>query len=224
MSPGPTPAIYLFAKSPVAGAVKTRMQPALSAGACADLAATMCSDICATLSRHWPGKRILKAAPDTTHPLFLSLAGRHGFELEAQRGADLGERMMEALSGGIRKRGAAAVIGADVPQVSPDIVQRAFDGLCRGRNLVGPASDGGFYFLGLQRAPRDLFKGIHWGGETVLERLRLSADALGIQLDDLPELRDVDRIGDLRWLGRQDRAYRRFLAPEPIGDRDPTDD
>ncbi len=207
----PLPILYLFAKAPLPGEVKTRMQPMLSPDACANLAAIMCRQICATLHQHWHGMTVIKAAPDSNHPLFKSLSQRYGFELEAQIGSDLGERMNEALSDGIGRGGSAAVIGADVPHIPAAIVREACHSMNQGRSVVGPASDGGFYFLGLHQPAPDLFRGIRWGEEDVLQDLLDRADAASIGISFLPELRDIDRYEDLLWLADQEREYSEFV-------------
>ncbi len=217
MQPGMKPVIYLFSKAPVAGRVKTRMQPGLSPQSCAGLAGQMFSQTCITLSRHWAGPRVIAADPDIGHPLFRRLGRELGFELEPQRGGDLGERMSHALSRGIARASAAAVVGADVPHIPGRIVREAEQLLREGREVVGPATDGGFYLLGLQTAGTDLFDGIRWGQGDVLSRLLETARTQGRRLHRLPELRDIDHVGDLRWLAARDASYRRFLPAPTAG-------
>ena len=211
MQPGTNPVIYLFAKAPIAGRVKTRMQPGLSPQACARLAGRMFSQTCSTLSRHWSGPRVISAEPDIGHPLFRRLSRDHGFELEPQRGGDLGERMLHALSHGIARASAAAVVGADVPHIPGELVRQAEQLLQAGKEVVGPAADGGFYLLGLQSADAYLFRGIPWGEGDVLSLLLERARTGGRRFRLLPELRDIDHVRDLQWLAARDASYRQFL-------------
>ena len=205
-------ALCLMAKAPLPGAVKTRMQPDLSAARAAELARMMLEQTAENARSHWPGEIVLCASPDAAHPLFAALAKRHGMRLAAQRGADLGARMLSALRAA--RAGRAAVMGCDVPHCPGEVLARAFDLLARGENPVGPAADGGFYLLGLQRADDELFRGIDWDGGAQLAQVRARASRRGVALAELPRLRDIDHYADLQWLAAHDASYARFTAPE----------
>jgi len=63
---------------------------------------------------------------------------------------------------------------------------------------MGPATDGGYYLIGLSRAESSLFENISWGTETVLaETLKIAAEK-GLSTDLLEILSDVDRPEDLK--------------------------
>ena len=206
--------LYLMAKAPVAGAVKTRMMPALSAKSAADVARLMLQQTAEKASRNWRGKVVLCAAPDATHPIFRDLADEFSLAVTTQIKADLGARMLAALCDGV---GAAAVIGCDVPHCPDKILRDAHAQLAAGKNIIGACEDGGFYLLGLQRkaitrAETDgLFNDIKWSEKTTLTQLRTRAKAINITLTDLPTLRDIDHYKDLKWLAKIDSAYRHFL-------------
>jgi len=204
--------LYLFAKAPRAGEVKTRMQPQLSAAAAARLAQFMLGQTVENACAHWPGAVALCVAPRLDAPAFARLAARHQLAVTLQTGGDLGGRMQAALAAGIARAGAAAVMGCDVPHCPGPALARAHALLVRGENPVGATFDGGFYFLGLQRAEAALFAGVEWSGPAVLEAVRARAAAAGLQLTDLPRLRDIDRYADLQWLAGVEPAYRRFVA------------
>ena len=104
----------------------------------------------------------------------------HGFDLIAQRGADYGQRMAAALA----DAHAAAplpmlLIRADTLDVSADMLEDAARSLISGEAdaAFGPASDGGFWLLGLQRPDRSLVVGVPApneggnAGRLLLERL-----------------------------------------------------
>jgi len=204
--------LYLFAKAPRAGEVKTRMQPQLSAAAAARLAQFMLGQTVENACAHWPGEVALCVAPRVDAPAFARLAARHQLAVTLQTGGDLGRRMRAALGAGIARAGAAAVMGCDVPHCPGAALARAHALLVRGENPVGTTVDGGFYFLGLQRVEAALFAGVTWSGAAVLAAVRARAAAAGLQLTDLPRLRDIDHYADLQWLAGVDPAYRRFVA------------
>lgn len=203
--------LFLMAKPPQPGRAKTRMSPPLSAARAAELARKMLAQSAARACRHWRGEVVLCAA--AAHPVFAELAERHAIRVTRQpRNADLGARMLHALQGGIAAAGRAAVMGCDVPHFPGAMLARAHALLARGENAVGPAADGGFYLLGLQRAEETLFAGVDWNGASPLAQLSARAKILGMQFTALPELRDIDRYADLEWLAAREPAYQTFLA------------
>jgi uncharacterized protein len=120
----------------------------------------------------------------------------HGFELIAQRGADYGQRMAAALA----DAHAAAplpmlLIRADSLDVSADMLEDAARSLISGEAdaAFGPASDGGFWLLGLRRPDRSLVVGVPApnesgnGGRLLLERLA----AAGLRVALAPRLETV---------------------------------
>src|SRR5258706_11413528 len=68
------------------------------------------------------------------------------------------------------------------------------------RMVLGPASDGGYYLIGLKRPHRHLFTQIAWGTETVARATRERAAEIGLAATLLPEWYDVDDIETLCWL------------------------
>jgi glycosyltransferase A (GT-A) superfamily protein (DUF2064 family) len=68
------------------------------------------------------------------------------------------------------------------------------------RMVLGPASDGGYYLIGLKRPHRELFTQIEWGTEIVFGRTRERAAEIGLATTLLPEWYDIDDIETLGWL------------------------
>jgi len=204
--------IYLFAKAPEPHQVKTRMQPSLSARRSAGLAAMMLEETMNKVSEHWAGERILAAAPDTDHPALKHLASRYRFRLEAQIQGDLGVKMWHALEQGIARSGGAAVLGSDVPHIPGHVIGDTYQHICKGRSVVGPALDGGFYLLGLAVLAKGIFANIKWSTGSVYDSLKRNAKSSDILLAEHPILRDIDNIEDLRWLANRNARYRKFLT------------
>ena len=203
--------LYLMAKAPRAGQVKTRMRPELNAETAARLARLMLEQTVENACRHWPGEVALCIWPRAGHPAFTRLAAKHQLAVTVQADTDLGGRMLAALDRGIARAGGAAVMGCDVPHCPGEVLAAAHALLARGENPVGAAEDGGFYLLGLRRADAALFDGVRWSGPEVLDAVRARAAAAGVRLRDLPPLRDIDRYCDLQWLAGVDAAYQPFL-------------
>ncbi|MFP5350245.1 MAG: TIGR04282 family arsenosugar biosynthesis glycosyltransferase [Gammaproteobacteria bacterium] len=204
------PALFIFAKAPIAGAAKTRLQPAYTAAQAAEVAALLIRETMALAAAHWEGPVYLATTPDTSHPLFAELAAHHAATLRTQRGADLGARMHEAIAHGVAHHGAAAVIGCDVPHCPAPVLRDAAARLVRGRDVLGPSTDGGYYIIGLHQPRIELFTGMAWGSADVCATTVARARALGLELDMLPLLRDIDTAEDLRAVASAFPPLRRF--------------
>lgn len=86
-----------------------------------------------------------------------------GFDLMAQRGASHGERMAAALADAYAAVALPMlVIRADAVNVSADMIEDAARSLVSAEAdaAFGPASDGGFWLLGLRRPDRSLVVGL----------------------------------------------------------------
>lgn len=203
--------LYLFAKSPIPGKVKTRMRSHLSDVACADLATEMLYESADKVAKHWPGKLVLCVTPDRLDPHFELISKQYNSEIVEQTKGDLGDRMRHVLVKGISEAGAAAVMGCDVPQIDGHVLTQAEEYLRKGENVIGPAEDGGFYLLGLREVYQELFASIEWGGDKVLESLLQRSRKNNLSFKKLEALRDIDRWEDLKWLAARHGHYRKYL-------------
>lgn len=203
--------LILFARAPVPGEAKTRLIPVYTATQAADVAAALIRATVELAAGHWPGPVSLYASPDVTHPVFQELAREFGMRLVKQADGDLGRRMAVALDEGVARSGSAAIMGCDVPLCRWEILDSANELLARGRDVIGPASDGGYYLIGGSRVHPSLFEGMEWGTPGVLAETLARAGRLGIGFELLPELRDIDTADDLRAVARVFVPLRRFL-------------
>ena len=205
------PELIVFAREPVAGQVKTRLQPNYSPEKAAEIAAFMIRATVELAVTAWPGDVRLYAWPDIDHPLFRQLADEFHIQLAPQSEGDLGAKMLDALRQGIARQGAAAVMGCDVPHCGWDVIDQANHWLARGKNILGPTEDGGYYLMGLQEARAELFDEMPWGSDKVLELTLARAEKLGIEFDLLKKLRDVDTARDLWLIAQKYEPLKRFL-------------
>jgi rSAM/selenodomain-associated transferase 1 len=127
-----------------------------------------------------------------------------GTARQPQGGGDLGARMGRALGGG--PPGPTVLIGADIPEIPPAEVARAFRLLGRHDWVFGPAEDGGYWLVGARRRPclrrlRLPFAGVRWSRpETLDETL---ANLQGQSVGFVATLGDVDEAADLERLVRR---------------------
>ena len=120
------------------------------------------------------------------------------FDKKLQRGADLGERMNNAVAE-IFSIGydSACIIGTDCFELSQQIVKDAFQKLETSDVVVGPAKDGGYYLLGMNKFMPTLFQGKEWSTSNVLAQTLSDLERTRTTFAKLPELNDVDEASDL---------------------------
>ena len=119
-----------------------------------------------------------------------------------QASGGLGERMeqafRQAFEAGAKK---VVIIGSDCPELTGEMLQRAFDQLDEADYVLGPAPDGGYYLLGMKELESSVFHDIEWSTETVRAQTLEKIQAAGKSYALLPVLSDVDTEED--WLAVQ---------------------
>ena len=210
-SPHPSPltphaALVIFAKAPIPGEVKTRLCPPLTPDEAATLHGSFVLDMLersttAVAKLKLPLDRYLACAPSSALVFFKIMEERQHVKLIDQIGDDLGARMSHTFET-LFARGYSQVliVGTDVPTLPLDHYKQALPLLATNDLVLGPALDGGYYLIGLKRMVPDLFAGIPWSTEGVLETTQGKATTLGLKTALLPPWRDVDTIADLRAL------------------------
>jgi rSAM/selenodomain-associated transferase 1 len=194
----------LFAKAPVAGAVKTRLIPLIGADAAARLHQRMVVRLLEILTEAEVGPVELCCAPDSTHAFFAACRQRFGVTLTEQGEGDLGERMRHAFDHALTSAQCALIVGADCPSITVADVQDAVKQLaCHDAALI-PADDGGYVLIGARRTHRDMFNDIEWGAATVLAAQRRCFNALGWRWHEGEPRWDIDRPEDLPRLAELD--------------------
>lgn len=191
--------LLVFGREPRAGRVKTRLIPALGAAGAAALYTRMLSDTVAKASGIDSADVELWCDFSDTQPqICTALAQKYGIALHRQRGGDLGQRMWHALTAdplpGVRP---TLLIGSDCCGITRDYLREAFDALAAHDGVIGPAMDGGYVLIGMNRPERRLFEAIPWSSDAVLRRTRQCFDEISWRYAELPLLRDIDEPSDL---------------------------
>jgi rSAM/selenodomain-associated transferase 1 len=137
--------------------------------------------------------------------------GNYSFELQQE--GDLGNKMslsfLETFEKGFEK---VLIIGTDCPEISPELLYEAFEILEENDAVIGPASDGGYYLLGMKSYHPELFKNMIWSSESVydmtIEKFKESDLTYGV----LEVLNDIDTEED--W-----NAYLEKSSKEGLSDK-----
>lgn len=186
-------ALLVFTRNPELGKCKTRL-----AATVGDQAALR---IYTFLLQHTAA--LCTGLPDTDKFVYYSEYLGDGqlwdpavFEPRLQEGPDLGARMEHAFRSAFEAGYQRVVlIGSDLYDLGTDDLSRAFDALRDFPVVIGPATDGGYYLMGLTRPMPGLFRDKAWGTDTVL---RDTLDALGeLQPHLLDPRNDVDYYEDI---------------------------
>ncbi|GAA4342549.1 TIGR04282 family arsenosugar biosynthesis glycosyltransferase [Flaviaesturariibacter amylovorans] len=188
-----TDALILFVRRPERGKVKTRV--AATAGDDAALAVY---------------ERLLAHTHAVTHGLscdkYVFYADaivrddlwEEGYHKLLQDRTDLGMRLYSAFrqvfGKGYRN---VCVIGSDCPGLTQALLEDAFLRLNDNDLVIGPATDGGYYLLGMRGGTQELFDDVAWSTSGVLRQTLDKARTLGLVTDLLPACSDVDTWDDV---------------------------
>ncbi len=185
------PVIIVFAKAPIAGQVKTRLQPVVTAEQAAELHACFVDDVLTKLD----GFR--NVAEVELHTDSLTEAWRdYPYRRALQSGKDLGERMLGAIERAFAEgRPRVLLVGTDSPDLPLEYLQEMLES--EADVSLGPTEDGGYYAIGCRRAHRRMFDGVEWSTGLVLEQTQRATEAMGLRVALGRGWYDVDGPADL---------------------------
>ena len=194
--------LIVFVKAPRPGAVKTRLAKVIGAPA----AGAAYRQLVETLLNQLQGLGGVEvcfspddAASEVQHWV------KKGWTSSPQGDGDLGQRLKSAFQRAFHagaKR--VAIIGSDCPAVRVEDIREAWGGLETHDVVLGQATDGGYWLIGLRQLQPSLFRGVPWSTKDVFTETVRRAQHAGLSVRLLRELADVDT----------DRDWRAFLAAQ----------
>ena len=217
-----TSCLILFTRYPQSGTTKTRLIPALGAEGAAMLQRQMTEHTLRQIEQ-FASEQLVKTEPIALEIWFTGERAQMQQWLGAERNyqaqgtGNLGDRMarafQSAFASGVEK---AVIIGSDCPQLDADRLSQAFRSLQTHDLVLGEATDGGYYLIGLRQFVADLFVGIDWSTERVLQQTLDIAKRLSLSIALLEPLTDIDRPEDLPiWDAiRPEAELQSFSAPK----------
>ena len=189
--------IVQFARAPVKGFVKTRMQPYLNPEESLKLHESLVMMCCKRLIASEVAEVHLWVDAQPEHPLFLSCVDSGVSSIKLQHGSNLGEKIFDCFTHALREHESVVLVGSDCPAIDDRYLRDAFQALESAPLVFGPAFDGGYVLLGATEVRAELFENIDWGGSDVLTSSLRAAKRLGLEASLLKILRDIDRPSDL---------------------------
>lgn len=185
--------LIIFLKNPVLGKVKTR------------LAADIGDEKALEVYKHLLElTRMVALKTDCIRHVFYSDEIEQDdwdddrFNKFVQQGVLLGDRMKNAFKQ-VFVLGAenVVIIGSDCPELNSKILEDAFDLLDEHDVCIGPATDGGYYLLGMSSMYSYLFDHKQWSTDTVFEQTVADLKENGLSYAVMKPLSDVDTVKDL---------------------------
>ena len=198
--------LIVFAKTPVAGQVKTRIGSVIGNNQAALIYEQMLTKIITVSASNDKWRQAIAITPNSDEVYFEQL----GLVVVKQCGVDLGVRMSNILSQGFQSGALQVIIvGSDIPTLSYAEIADAFSLLNFVPAVIGPSADGGFYLFGTTVeyglvATRILQGNIQWSTAQVLGEMQVLCQKYSLPLAYLPLKKDIDTYED--WLDYQSAA------------------
>lgn len=183
--------LIIFVKNPIPGTVKTRIARTVGN--------ERAVDVYRHLLRHT--QEIVAQLPVQRVVYYGDFVnendGWNDYDKQLQTGNDLGQRMLNAFreqfaTGATR----AVIIGSDCLAITPDHIQRAFAALDEADVVIGPATDGGYYLLGMTQPHSFLFRDMPWSQPELRQLTELAILQHNLTFERLDELTDIDEWSD----------------------------
>ncbi len=189
-----TTALVIFVRNPISGQVKTRLAKDIGDERALEIYLQLLQHTL-EITRGLSFRKFIYYADEVSDYDLWSVPG---YTKRKQNGNDLGERMLnsfkELFDQGFTR---IIIIGSDCLQLKTETLKEAVALLESNAAVIGPASDGGYYLLGLTKFYPDLFINKPWSTDQVFERTINDLINQGISYALLEELSDIDDGTDL---------------------------
>jgi hypothetical protein len=193
----PSRHLVIFLRAPRLGRVKSRLAAGIGAPAALRFYRLATAKLLQRLARDRRWRCHIWITPDRAAR---RAPWRATAEWRGQGGGDLGRRMARVFHA--LPPGPAVIIGSDIPAIRPAHIAAAFRALGSHEVVFGPATDGGYWLVGLRRRPRvphRLFARVRWSSAHALADTRAGLPR-GMSVALLEVLEDVDDAGAYaRW-------------------------
>ena len=186
--------LMVFMKNPIAGKVKTRLAVKVGKNEALNIYKKLIEHTHFVTSKiKTCDKAIYYSSSVDEQDRWIS----ESYSKHMQKGNGLGEKLsnafLDAFKQGYKK---VIVIGTDSFEITSDIIDNAFCILEDSDIVIGPAKDGGYYLIGMNKHRPELFKDIDWGNDTVLSSTLSIIKSIDCRHTLLKQLSDIDTLED----------------------------
>lgn len=189
-----TTALVIFVRNPILGQVKTRLAKDIGDERAHAIYLQLLQHTL-EITRGLSFRKFIYYADEVSDYDLWSVPG---YTKRKQNGNDLGERMLnsfkELFDQGFTR---IIIIGSDCLQLKTETLEEAVALLESNNAVIGPASDGGYYLLGLTKFYPGLFTNKPWSTDQVFAKTIADFNQQGISYALLEELSDIDDSTDL---------------------------
>lgn len=160
--------LVIMTKAPICGACKTRLAREIGAVAAAALTRTLTASLLRETARDPRFRTTLSITPDGALPLAFAAWRETKPPRIAQGRGGLGSRMQRIFDR--YGKGPLIIVGADIPFITHEILADAFQMLRGACAVFGPAEDGGYWLVGLNRRLKRVapFENVRWSSPHAL--------------------------------------------------------
>ncbi|MEH0155823.1 TIGR04282 family arsenosugar biosynthesis glycosyltransferase [Limibacter armeniacum] len=192
--------LIIFVKNPEPGKVKTRLAATLGN----EKAVAIYRELLAHTEKVTSSLNLVKKVYYGDYINVEDIWDNVDYYKALQEGDSLGERMSNAFEHAFEE-GAdeVVIIGSDCPEINKETIEKAFDSLLKNDVVIGPAEDGGYYLLGMNKFTPELFRGKKWSTSSVLNDTLKDTGKLQLSVTLLDMYTDIDEEADLQrfsWL------------------------
>ena len=196
----PNFSLIIFSREPVPGHTKTRLIPRYGAAGAAAIHSQLLERTVSTgLTATTKVAAYIDGALSSGY--FSQPKNTQLLTLHPQTGADLGERMHNALQETLKAADRALLVGSDCAVHTAAALQTAASALDECDMVFTPAEDGGYVLVGARQSAanrlRAAFAGIDWGTPQVMAQTRQRLAAAHLSCTEMPTLWDIDEPADV---------------------------
>jgi len=190
--------LIILLKYPEAGKVKTRLAKDVGDQRAAEIYSEMSKTIIDNVSESNGYETVIFFTPPEKENEIRNWLRNKQCSITPQTGETLGNKIVNAFarvfSSGSDK---AVIIGTDCIDVSSQTITQAINSLENVDVVLGPAEDGGYYLLGLNRPVPEIFQEIEWSTDRVLHQTLERLKEMKLSYELLKTLKDIDTLEDL---------------------------
>lgn len=185
--------IIFFTRIPALGKTKTRLEPFLSKHNCVKLQTAFIKDIYNNI-KNMGIDIIVNYSADGDLDVLRGITDKDTCFF-MQEGKDLGEKMNNAFLFALREYKNAVLIGSDLPLISNEDIETAFNLLETKDIVISPTFDGGYYLIGMKRENKEIFN-MKYSTSSVYEETLDKIKTLGKSYGEGNIQLDVDEEDD----------------------------
>ncbi len=197
--------ILCFCKHPLEGLVKSRLAKDIGNVPAAEVYGVLLDETVKTIG-NLSYKVFLYCYPDAHHPSFRRYKTELDLLLEKQHGEDLGIKMYNAIKNHLNANTNVILIGTDCLEIDAPYINKAFEQLNSGVDIVlGPATDGGYALIGANKIDKSIFEDINWSTDQVLKQTEAKIKELNWKYHCLSKVRDLDNLEDYKYFSTHEK-------------------